>query len=501
MSVVNDRANAWISERVGAGERIVRSADAPGAREIAHLERLGLLTPVLRGFYAVKRPEDSAELVVDLLYWHAVQTVLNARHEWSIRGLSALALLVGDSSIPERLSIRTRQASNQVLSLFGCRRVLLRKDEDFDLRLSTTVEVGGEQIRVDRAEVVLVDLSDRTEDPIYRAFVSGTRFEMSVLEALYRRKPTPVRFRRASALARELGRQDLAAVLDRIVGKATAYAPVSLATVPLAPASALTRPWERIQSDQIAEFAEAIELALSARIRELGTRPLEELITAANESKRYDVYHSTSIEGYRVTPDEVSILLAGAQARTPGDPVEVENRMAVLGYSRAFDLALERTRADGGSAEVTESIVKDVYSALFGQSVEAGIVDPLDLVEYRGGPVFIRASAYIPPAAEKVPGLMRTLHESLRSIPSAFIQAVLWHYGFVTIHPYADGNGRTGRLLMNYRLLTAGLPWVTIQNDRRLEYFNALSAGQTGGDIQPFAEFVLGYVEAAAASA
>jgi len=289
-------------------------------------------------------------------------------------------------------------------------------------------------------------------------------------------------------------------MLDRIVGKATAYAPVSLATVPYASTPALTRPWERIQSDRIVQFAETIELAFSARIGGLATRTLEDLVTAANESKRYDVYHSTSIEGYRVTPEEVSVLLAGAQARTPGDPAEVESRMAVLGYSRAFDLVLERSRAGGGSVEITESMVKDIYSALFGPSVEAGVIDPLDLIEYRGGPVFIKASAYIPPAAEKVAGLMRALHDSLRSIPSAFVQAVLWHYGFVTIHPYADGNGRTARLLMNYRLVTAGLPWVTIPNDRRLEYFDALTAGQTGGDIQPFAEFILGHVEAAASA-
>jgi Fic family protein len=499
MSVIEDRAHAWLRDRAEANERIVRSTEAPGDREIAYLERRGFLLRAAKGHYAVKRPEDSADAVADLLYWPAVNAVFSARHDWALRGRSALSAHVGDASIPDRLTVRTNDASNHLVRLFGRHPVLLRAG-GFDLRLTATVELGGEQIRVDLPEVVLVDLSDRTEDLRYRAFVSGTRFEMSVLEAIYRRKPTPVRFRRASALARELGREDLAAMLDRIVGMATAYAPVSLAAVPLAPTPVLTRPWERIQSDQIAQFAEAIESAFSARIGGLETRTLEDLITAANESKRYDVYHSTSIEGYRVTPDEVSILLAGAQARTGGDPAQVENRMAVLGYSRAFDLVLERAHTDSGSAEVTESTVKDVYSALFGPSVEAGIIDPLDLVEYRGGPVFIKASAHIPPAAEKVPGLMRTLHESLRLIPSAFTQAVLWHYGFVTIHPYVDGNGRTARLLMNYRLVTAGQPWVTIQNDRRFEYFDALSAGQTGGDILPFAEFILGYIEAAVTS-
>lgn len=499
MSVIEDRAHAWLGAKAEAQERIVHSTDAPGDREIAYLERRGFLLRAAKGHYAIKRPEDSPDAVADLLYWPAVKAVFDARHEWALRGSSALSAHLGDATIPDRLSVRTGDSSNHTVRIFGRHPALLRGG-DYDSRLTTTLEIAGEAIRVDRPEVVLADLSDQSDDRRYRAFVSGTRFERGVLEAMYRRRPTPVRFRRASALARELDREDLAAMLDRIVGTATAYAPVSLGAARLVPTPELTQPWERIQSEQMASFAEKMQAVFSARIEALGARPLDDLLTAAIESKRYDVYHSTSIEGYRVTPEEISILLAGAQSRVPGDPAEVENRMAILGYSRAFDLVLDRARADYGSAEIAESTMKDIYAALFGPSVEAGIVDPLELIEYRGGPVFIRASTYVPPAADKVPGLMRALHDSLRAIPSAFIQAALWHYGAVTIHPYADGNGRTARLLMNYRFVTAGLPWVTVQNDRRFEYFDALSAGQTGGDILPFAEFVLGHVEAAASA-
>ena len=64
------------------------------------------------------------------------------------------------------------------------------------------------------------------------------------------------------------------------------------------------------------------------------------------------------------------------------------------------------------------------------------------------------------------------------------------HLEFVTIHPFMDGNGRLGRLLMNYALLAAGLPWVTIRSDERIPFFRAIERAQVDGDAKPFIQFV-----------
>lgn len=56
------------------------------------------------------------------------------------------------------------------------------------------------------------------------------------------------------------------------------------------------------------------------------------------------------------------------------------------------------------------------------------------------------------------------------------------HYRFVSVHPFADGNGRTGRLLMNLLLLKAGFPIVSISNESRKDYIDALSAAQQSQD-------------------
>jgi Fic family protein len=60
----------------------------------------------------------------------------------------------------------------------------------------------------------------------------------------------------------------------------------------------------------------------------------------------------------------------------------------------------------------------------------------------------------------------------------------------VTIHPFLDGNGRIARLLMNLILLGSGLPWLTIRNDERSAYFEALEQAQVNEDVRPFAMFI-----------
>jgi Fic family protein len=53
-----------------------------------------------------------------------------------------------------------------------------------------------------------------------------------------------------------------------------------------------------------------------------------------------------------------------------------------------------------------------------------------------------------------------------------------------------DGNGRLGRLLMNYVLLGAGHPWVTVLADERIPFFKSIEQAQLGGSVKPFAEFL-----------
>jgi Fic family protein len=75
-------------------------------------------------------------------------------------------------------------------------------------------------------------------------------------------------------------------------------------------------------------------------------------------------------------------------------------------------------------------------------------------------------------------------------IPTLSAADIVSTLEFVTIHPFMDGNGRLGRLLMNHALLSAGLPWVTIRSDERVPFFKAIEHAQVDGDAVPFIRFV-----------
>ena len=64
--------------------------------------------------------------------------------------------------------------------------------------------------------------------------------------------------------------------------------------------------------------------------------------------------------------------------------------------------------------------------------------------------------------------------------------AALAHYRLVSIHPFADGNGRSARLLMNMILLMEGYPPAVIRKEDRLAYIGALEKAQLGGSKEDY---------------
>ena len=85
---------------------------------------------------------------------------------------------------------------------------------------------------------------------------------------------------------------------------------------------------------------------------------------------------------------------------------------------------------------------------------------------------------------------MEALFGALARESSAAVRAVLGHFVFVFIHPYADGNGRIGRFLMNVMLASGGYNWTVIRVDRRQEYMAALEKASVQGEIGDFTRFV-----------
>ena len=112
---------------------------------------------------------------------------------------------------------------------------------------------------------------------------------------------------------------------------------------------------------------------------------------------------------------------------------------------------------------------------------------------WRNVNVFIRTSKYEFPNWKTVPNLMAQLlkwYSANESKVHPLELAAKFHARLVTIHPFADGNGRMARLLMNFILQANGYPFVDIPYEKRDEYFDTQEKAHFG-DFRPFVGFLI----------
>lgn len=106
---------------------------------------------------------------------------------------------------------------------------------------------------------------------------------------------------------------------------------------------------------------------------------------------------------------------------------------------------------------------------------------------YRKVPVFIKGADFVPPKPEFVPSQMsELLYQYEHNDLSTLENIANFHIQFEHIHPFEDGNGRTGRVLINHQLLANDEIPIVIPEDRRIEYFEYLQ----NDDFVGFAEMI-----------
>lgn len=221
--------------------------------------------------------------------------------------------------------------------------------------------------------------------------------------------------------------------------------------------------------------------------------------TRLRELRGYAVrraYNSARIEDDTVTMAVTKEICTTGQLVNYTGPLSTIN--AIQGQRDAFARVLgdvERHRP------FDESLVLEAHQALtWGTYSATQLADGERPGTYRVGDYLIPKASEVGAAAEDVPRLVGELTdeiaEALATVTpkKALVVAAYFHTSFEAIHPFADGSGLVGRLLMNYVLLCAGHPPVVLFDEDKRAYFDALEAFDTTGDLEPFKKFLMAEV-------
>ena len=219
--------------------------------------------------------------------------------------------------------------------------------------------------------------------------------------------------------------------------------------------------------------------------------------------KQQDMYHSLSIEGYKITDELIEKVIKGNwNPEFDDNDKKTKDALAAKGYADAFNEIKNDLKEEVSSNVYGNKFVEKLHSKwfvkLFGSSVQSGVLKASDLIGYRKHQVFIRNSKHIPLEECELLDAMETYFELLANEKNPFVQAVLGHHFFGYIHPYMDGNGRMARFIMNAFLILGGINWTVIRVERRNEYMNALESASVNENIIPFAQFILDSIEKSA---
>lgn len=194
---------------------------------------------------------------------------------------------------------------------------------------------------------------------------------------------------------------------------------------------------------------------------------------------------SLAIEGNMLTTDQITAIIDGKPVIAPINEVQ-EIRNAIKAYELLDKL-------DPNS-------IDDLLKAHL--IMEMGLID--DAGSFRRSGVGVASGEeiihYAPPA-ERVSHLMNDLFGWLNETEEhPLIKSSIFHYEFEFIHPFSDGNGRTGRLwqtliLSKWRPVFKNLPIENIVYKYRKEYYHAIAASGGEAGCAPFIEFILGVID------
>ncbi len=182
-------------------------------------------------------------------------------------------------------------------------------------------------------------------------------------------------------------------------------------------------------------------------------------------------YNSNAIEGNTLTLQETALILN--EGITIGEK-PLRDHLEVIGHKEAYLFIEELVKDKTG---LSEKVIKDIHSlVLMEQRENRGV--------YRRLPVMIMGAVHTPPQPYMVPVKMeQLLNEYTQNTNEHIVKKVAkFHLDFEAIHPFIDGNGRTGRLILNLELMKHGFPPINIKFSDRKRYYNCFTSYNINND-------------------
>ena len=205
-----------------------------------------------------------------------------------------------------------------------------------------------------------------------------------------------------------------------------------------------------------------------------------------NLNQSHDIeltYTSNAIEGNTLSLKETALVLQGLTI----DKKPIKDHLEAIQHRDAFyavcDMVSKKVKLD-------ESVIKQIHSIILNDM-------PVDRGIYRRVAVRILGAIHLPPNPVKIPDLMSELLTWYKKSRENLIKkTAIFHIQFERIHPFIDGNGRTGRLITNLELMKGGYPPIDIKFSDRHEYYDCFNEFEQTEKIERlFAEYVLERIE------
>ncbi|MEL7648470.1 MAG: Fic family protein [Sedimentibacter sp.] len=192
-------------------------------------------------------------------------------------------------------------------------------------------------------------------------------------------------------------------------------------------------------------------------------------------------YNSNAIEGNTLTLRETDMVLRGLTI----DKKPLKDHLEAVSHKEAFEFVSELVK---DNVQMSERIIKQIhYLVLADKKDDRGV--------YRRVPVRIMGAQNEPVQPYLIqPKMEQLMVDFAVSTEHIITKLARFHIEFEGIHPFIDGNGRTGRLLVNLELMKAGFPPIDIKFTDRILYYNAFDEYHVKHNLSAMEKLFAGYV-------